>query len=40
MQNYINIKVFEAGRGAGAQSVTVKLTGCVFDPTRESEIFI
>ena len=31
--------VLEASRGAGAQSVTVKLTGCGFDPhSRRSNI--
>ena len=30
----------EASRGARAQSVTVKLTGCGFDPHRGNEIFI
>ena len=29
----------EASRGAGTQSVTVKPTGCGFDPTRGDEIF-
>ena len=31
---------FEARRGAGAQSVTVNVIDCGFDPTRGHEIFI
>ena len=31
---------FEASRGAEAQSVTVKSTGCGFDPHSRNEIFI
>ena len=34
-----NVNYIEASRGAGAQSVTVKPTGCEFDPTRGDEIF-
>ena len=30
---------FEASHGAGAKSVTVKPTGCDFDPIRGDEIF-
>ena len=29
---YLHILIFEASRGAGAQSETVKQTGCEFDP--------
>ena len=29
---YYNIISFEDGRGAGAQSVTVNVAGCGFDP--------
>ena len=28
----INIELIEAGRGAAARGVTVKLAGCGFDP--------
>ena len=38
---YNNIKCeIEASRGTGAQSVTVKSTGCGLDSIREDEIFI
>ena len=43
--SYVSNKFFlflsiKARRGAGAQSVTAKPTGCRFDPTRRDEIFI
>ena len=31
--------IVQAGRGAAARGVTVKPTGCGFDPTRGDEIF-
>ena len=35
-----NFKLSEASHGAGAKSVTVKPTGCGFDPARGNKIFI
>ena len=32
MKILINMYMYEASRSAGAQGVTVKLTGCGFDP--------
>ena len=34
------IIIIEASRGAAAQSVTVKPTGCGFDPTREMKYLL
>ena len=32
---FLNVYILEASRGADAQSVTAKLTGCGFDPRLE-----
>ena len=38
---HIYIVIYEASRGAGTQSVTVKLTGCGFDPhSRKRNIYL
>ena len=37
----MHLKIVEASRGAGAQSVTVKPTGCGFDPpSRRWNIYL